>query len=263
MPEPEPLIIHIQWPDKTQQELKVEDRLTFGRTKDNSCRIKDAYLSRRHAEIVRVGAHWHLRELDAKNPIRIDHDGQSYELRARNACVLEPGLQFTLGRLQCTVRSDPTELSDTVDLGVVDRTDRAGTGGDATDDVGTEALGEASGEAGVSPDVGEESPGGVTDGATGDGNPEDGDSGAEPAPSDSVSTASRATRSGSESGLDTHVTVCVEFPFKPAGSRDDPEKGPAGISEATVRMDSPAKRPPAEDEDDRTRPGPGLGKGKD
>ena len=78
MPGPEPLIIQIQWPDERQQELKVEDRLTFGRTRDNRCCIKDAFLSRRHAEIIRVGEHWHLREVEAKNPVMVERGGERF-----------------------------------------------------------------------------------------------------------------------------------------------------------------------------------------
>lgn len=47
-------------------------RITIGRTPDNDLQLENLALSRRHAEIVRNGAGWRLRDLESKNGFHVN-----------------------------------------------------------------------------------------------------------------------------------------------------------------------------------------------
>ncbi|HZJ17269.1 MAG TPA: FHA domain-containing protein, partial [Chthoniobacteraceae bacterium] len=65
--------LQISLPDGTQNSFDlIEDTITVGRVEDNMIQIDDASVSSHHAELVRDGDDYLLRDLDSTNGTRLN-----------------------------------------------------------------------------------------------------------------------------------------------------------------------------------------------
>jgi predicted component of type VI protein secretion system len=70
--------LQISLPDGTQNSFElIEDTITVGRVEDNIIQIDDASVSSHHAELVRDGDDYILRDLDSTNGTRLNGTGHT------------------------------------------------------------------------------------------------------------------------------------------------------------------------------------------
>jgi pSer/pThr/pTyr-binding forkhead associated (FHA) protein len=100
--------LQISLPDGTQNSFElIEDTITLGRVEDNIIQIDDASVSSHHAELVRDGDDYILRDLDSTNGTRLNGT-------AHTEGRLKDGDEITFGKIDAIYESEHSAAAQAV-----------------------------------------------------------------------------------------------------------------------------------------------------